>query len=43
MAPQAGIAVYVRGDIGTPAAARIYDDSDPLLPATRCEAAVKGL
>jgi hypothetical protein len=29
VAPQAGIAVYVRGDGGKLAAARIYDDTDP--------------
>jgi SnoaL-like domain len=29
--PQAGIAVYVRGDSGKLSAARIYDDSDPPL------------
>jgi SnoaL-like domain len=32
MPPEAGIAVYVRGDSGKLAAARIYDDSDPPLP-----------
>ena len=26
--PQAGVAVYVRGDSGKLAAARIYDDAD---------------
>jgi len=31
MSPQAGIAVYVRGDSGKLAAARIYDDADPPL------------
>ncbi|MHB8235166.1 MAG: nuclear transport factor 2 family protein [Solirubrobacteraceae bacterium] len=31
--PQAGIAVYVRGDSGKLAAARIYDDADPPLAA----------
>jgi SnoaL-like domain len=31
--PQAGLAVYVRGDSGRLAAARIYDDTDP--PLTR--------
>jgi hypothetical protein len=31
LAPQAGIAVYVRGDSGKLAAARIYDDTDPPL------------
>jgi len=31
MAPQAGIAIYVRGDSGKLAAARIYDDADPPL------------
>jgi hypothetical protein len=31
MAPEAGIAVYVRGDSGKLAAARIYDDTDPPL------------
>src|SRR3954454_13354170 len=30
--PQAGIAVYVRGESGRLAAARIYDDADPPLP-----------
>lgn len=29
--PEAGIAVYVRGDSGKLAIARIYDDSDPPL------------
>jgi hypothetical protein len=33
MAPEAGIAVYVRGDSGKLAAARVYDDSDPPLSA----------
>jgi SnoaL-like domain len=33
MAPQAGIAVYVHGDSGKLAAARIYDDVDPPLTA----------
>jgi hypothetical protein len=31
--PQAGVAVYVRGPSGKLAAARIYDDVDPPLPA----------
>jgi SnoaL-like domain len=31
LAPKAGIAVYVRGESGKLAAARIYDDSDPPL------------
>lgn len=31
LAPQAGVAVYVRGDSGRLASARIYDDSDPPL------------
>ena len=31
LAPQAGIAVYVRGESGKLAAARIYDDTDPPL------------
>ena len=31
--PQAGVAVYVRGPSGKLAAARIYDDADPPLPA----------
>ena len=31
--PEAGIAVYVRGDSGRLAAARVYDDSDPPLGA----------
>jgi hypothetical protein len=31
--PQAGVAVYVRGESGKLAAARIYDDVDPPLPA----------
>jgi SnoaL-like domain len=31
MAPQAGIAVYVRGESGKLAAARVYDDTDPPL------------
>jgi hypothetical protein len=29
--PQAGLAVYVRGDDGRLEAARIYDDADPPL------------
>ena len=29
--PEAGLAVYVRGDSGKLAAARVYDDSDPPL------------
>jgi hypothetical protein len=33
LSPQAGLAVYVRGDRGRLAAARIYDDADP--PLTR--------
>jgi hypothetical protein len=33
LSPQAGLAVYVRGDGGRLAAARIYDDTDP--PLTR--------
>ena len=32
--PEAGVAVYVRGDSGRLAAARIYDDSDPPVPRT---------
>jgi SnoaL-like domain len=31
LSPQAGVAVYVRGDSGRLAAARIYDDADPPL------------
>jgi SnoaL-like protein len=31
--PEAGLAVYVRGDSGRLAAARVYDDSDPPLSA----------
>ena len=31
LAPQAGVAVYVRGETGKLAAARIYDDADPPL------------
>jgi hypothetical protein len=31
--PEAGVAVYVRGQSGKLAAARIYDDADPPLPA----------
>ena len=31
LAPQAGVAVYARGDSGKLAAARIYDDTDPPL------------
>lgn len=27
--PEAGVAVYVRGPSGKPAAARIYDDAEP--------------
>ncbi len=30
--PEAGVAVYVRGDSGRLAAARVYDDTDPPLP-----------
>jgi hypothetical protein len=33
LAPEAGIAVYVRGDSGKLAAARVYDDADPPLTA----------
>jgi SnoaL-like domain len=33
LAPEAGLAVYVRGDSGKLAAARVYDDSDPPLSA----------
>ena len=33
LAPEAGIAVYVRGESGKLAAARIYDDADPPLGA----------
>jgi hypothetical protein len=33
LAPEAGLAVYVRGDSGRLAAARVYDDSDPPLRA----------
>jgi SnoaL-like domain len=33
LAPQGGVAVYVRGDSGKLAAARIYDDVDPPLAA----------
>jgi hypothetical protein len=32
LAPEAGVAVYTRGDSGKLAAARIYDDADPPLP-----------
>jgi hypothetical protein len=32
--PQAGVAVYVRGESGKLAAARIYDDVDPPLSST---------
>ena len=32
--PEAGLAVYVRGDSGKLAAARVYDDSDPPLSAS---------
>jgi hypothetical protein len=35
LAPEAGIAVYVRGDSGKLVAARVYDDSDPPLSAER--------
>ncbi|MGH2966085.1 MAG: nuclear transport factor 2 family protein [Solirubrobacterales bacterium] len=35
LAPEAGIAVYVRGESGKLAAARIYDDADPPLGAAR--------
>jgi hypothetical protein len=31
LAPEAGLAVYVRGDTGSLASARIYDDTDPPL------------
>jgi hypothetical protein len=31
LSPGAGLAVYVRGDSGKLAAARVYDDSDPPL------------
>ena len=31
LAPEAGLAVYVRGDNGKLASARIYDDADPPL------------
>ncbi|MGZ4271384.1 MAG: nuclear transport factor 2 family protein [Solirubrobacteraceae bacterium] len=34
LAPEAGLAVYVRGDSGKLAAARVYDDSDPPLSAS---------
>jgi hypothetical protein len=34
LSPQAGVAVYVRGESGKLAAARIYDDADPPLAAT---------
>jgi SnoaL-like domain len=33
LSPEAGLAVYVRGDSGKLAAARLYDDSDPPLSA----------
>ena len=33
--PEAGLAVYVRGESGKLAAARVYDDSDPPLSARR--------
>lgn len=33
--PQAGVAVYVRGESGKLAAARIYDDVDPPIPTPR--------
>jgi SnoaL-like protein len=33
LAPEAGLAVYVRGDAGKLASARIYDDADPPLNA----------
>jgi hypothetical protein len=32
LAPEAGLAVYVRGASGRLASARIYDDADPPLP-----------
>jgi hypothetical protein len=35
LAPQAGIAVYVRGETGKLVAARIYDDVDPPLASVR--------
>jgi hypothetical protein len=31
MPPEAGLAVYVRGDSGRLAAARVYDDAEPPL------------
>ena len=41
MSPQAGIAVYVRGDGGKLAAARIYDDTDPPLTERSDRAAIE--
>ena len=35
LAPEAGLAVYVRGDTGKLASARIYDDADPPLGSER--------
>jgi hypothetical protein len=31
LAPEAGVAVYVRGESGKLSAARMYDDTDPPL------------
>jgi hypothetical protein len=33
--PQAGLAVYVQGADGTPAAVRVYDDVDPAAASVR--------
>ncbi len=42
MPPEAGIAVYVRGDRGKLAAARIYDDTDPPLTRSWAQAQASG-
>ena len=33
LAPEAGVAVYVRGDTGRLTAARVYDEAEPPIPA----------
>jgi hypothetical protein len=43
LAPQAGIAVYVRGDGGRLAAARVYDDAEPQLGGGRGGGRAHGL
>ena len=42
MPPEAGLAVYVRGESGKLAAARIYDDADPPLAAIPAGAGARG-